>query len=108
MLKEIIHPLALLNASIDLHQDRVDFLPLSDFDLIRRARVRVRRDVVPAANGHRPERREIGQLLIDCPPALARACQGAHALRDWVLLVQVAREAIDDVIARGSSRLILP
>lgn len=107
-LKEIRHPLALLDAAIQHHQDRVDFLPLTDFDLIRRARVRVKYDRVPAENGHRPEKREVGQLVIECPPALARACQADPQVRDWVLLVQVAREAVDDVIRRSESLIIVP
>jgi hypothetical protein len=107
-LKEIHHPLWLLDEAIRYHQDRVDFLPLTDFDLVRRARVRRVRDRVPAANGRRPETREVGQLIIECPPALARALKVDPGERDWVLLVQVARDAIDDIVRRAESNIILP
>lgn len=98
------NPLWILNETLDHAPSSVHLISLQG--LVISSKVK---KVPLVADGYKTGKVETGRVLLDVPVMVARSLQHADPSdRDFLLLVHIRREVVDEVIERASSPIILP
>lgn len=97
------NPLFLLNEALEHAPESVHIMPFAHLVLSAKVKkVKVEKD------GHRPEVAETGRVLVDVPAMVARSLRKPPAERDFLMLVHVRREVVEELERRAESGIVLP